>query len=388
MITIPTTTELFNAIIADLEGEFNITINPNGKSELRAMAATQAAKLKQMYLGIAAVQKNIFVDTCDDDVLTRFGLVKLNRQPFAAVAGQYSVLVTGQIGGIIAAGTLFKSNDSTLNPGILYVLDNAFTLTGTTGTITIRSLTIGLTSKLEIGDTLTATAPLPVVDQIATVTVEVVQPLAAETTENYRAAILNAFRLETQGGAATDYRVWSGDAQGVQTVYPYAKPNAPAELNLFIEATPGDSIDGKGTPSALIIADVESVVNFSPDVSLPLNERGRRPITAIVNYEPITPKTIDITITGFQGLTIPIENDLTAAFTTQIALIRPFVAAADLITLKNDIIDVNKLIGIIITAKPGSIFTSVSFTVDGVPFTTYQFVNGNIPYFNPTIVFN
>ena len=36
----------------------------------------------------------------------------------------------------------------------------------------------------------------------------------------------------------------------------------------------------------------------------------------------------------------------------------------------------------IITATPGAVFTSVSFTVDGVALSTYNFVAGNIPYLN------
>jgi len=387
MTTIPTLLELYTSIINSLEAEFDATINEDGKSELSAQASVLAGKLKQFYLAIGELQKNIWPDTCDTETLYRFGTVRLGRLPFPAVAGQYSVTVTGTNGAVIPALSIFKSDDSAFNPGVLYILDTAFTFTGTSGTITLRALTLGLDGKLNISDTLTATAPIAQVNSGAVVTAQTIQPLAGETIDEYRQKVLDSFRREAQGGSATDYRLWSADAQGVAKVYPYATYGAPSQIDLYIEATEADSIDGKGTPTATIISDVESVVNFSPDTILSLNQRGRRPLQVIVNYKPITPRTIIITITGYEGLDATIQAQLLSAFTDAIALIRPYVAAAEPIALKNDIIDINKLVGVIISAKPGAIFTSVSFKVDGVSLSTYTFQLGDIPYLNPTIIY-
>ncbi len=111
-ITIPTTLELYNDIITDLETKFSITIPLIGKNFLRAMAAVQAAKLKLLYLAVGSVQKNIFADTADPasagGTLERFGIVKLNRLPFAATAGEYTVQLTGTIGATVPALTTFK----------------------------------------------------------------------------------------------------------------------------------------------------------------------------------------------------------------------------------------------------------------------------------------
>lgn len=388
MITIPTLAELYTSIISALETEFDATINEDGKSELRAQASTLAGKLKQFYLAIGELQKNIWPDTCDEETLYRFGTVRLGRLPFPATAGQYVVNVSGTTSAVIPALTIFKSDDDALNPGVLYILDTAYTMPGTTGTITLRALTLGLEGKLEVGDTLTATAPIPQINSGVDVDSESIQPLAGETIAEYRQKVLDSFRREAQGGSATDYRLWAADAQGVAKVYPYAKNGYPSQINLYIEATIADSSDGKGTPTNQIIQDVEDVVNFSPDTTLSLDQRGRRPLQVIVNYLPVTIKTIVITVTGYQGIDATIQAQLLSAFTSAIALIRPYVAAAEPITLKNDIIDVNKLIGVIISAKPGAVFTSVSFTVDGVSVSTYTMLLGNIPYLNPTIIYN
>jgi len=387
MITIPKLSELFTSILSDLESTFGESIPLFGKNFLRALAAVQAGKLKVFYLVVAKTQKNIFVDTADREdsggTLERFGRVKLGRDPFPAKAGQYTVDVTGSIGAVIPASTTFKSNDDSLNPGKLFVLDNEFTLTTTTDSITLRALEAGVDSKLLVSDLLAATSPIINVDKTATVTAETIAPLAEEDIELYRTRALESYRLEAQGGAATDYRLWSFDAQGVQQTYPFAKSGAANEINLFIEATIADSIDGKGTPSAQLLLDVEAVVEFDPDTTLPLNERGRRPLGVFqVNFLAITLKTIDIEINGFVGLTAAIQTLLFNALELEINKIRPFVAGADVLEEKNDILDENLIISIILNARPGSSFTSVVLKVDTVAVSTFTFIDGDIPDLN------
>ena len=252
MTTIPTLSELYDSIIADLETQFGESIPLVGKNFLRVMAAVQAAKLKLYYLALGLVQKNIFPDSADSEsiggTLERFGRIKLGRNPFDARAGEYEIIVTGSVGAVIKASSTWKSDDSSTSPGKLFILDEEFTLLFATDTIIVRALEAGTESSLDAGDTLSATAPIALVDKTATVYAEITEPRAAETIEAYRTAVLNSFRLEPQGGAATDYRLWSQDAQGVRFVYPYARTGFPCEMNLFVEANEVDSTDGKGTP--------------------------------------------------------------------------------------------------------------------------------------------
>lgn len=386
MRNIPTLNELYTDIISDLESQYSATISLVGKVFLRALAMVQAGKLKLFYLAIGLLQKNIFVDTADSEsiggTLERFGRIKLGRNPYPARAGVYVLKVTGSIGAIIKASTTFKSDDSSLNPGFLFVIDNDYTLVATTDYITVRALTIGAESKLALLDTLTSTSPIALVNNPVTVYSITTEPLAAEDIEAYRLAIINSYRLEAQGGAATDYRLWSADAQGVRFVYPYAKSGAVCEVDLYIEATVADSTDGKGTPSAQLLLDVEAVVDRSPDTSLDANERGRRPLQVIVHYLPVTIKTVDIVITGFTGITNDQKTLLLNAITDSVNFIRPFIDAADDLVNRNDTIDNNKIIGVITTQIPGAIFSSVTISVNGVVVSIYNFTLGNIPYLN------
>lgn len=387
MINIPTISQLYNGILANLETEYNNNISPTGKSFLRALAAVQAAKLKLYYLAIANLQKQMGPDTADPEIvggtLERYGRIKIGRDPFQATAAQYSVLVTGTVGGVIPASTTFKSNDDSESPGILYVLDTAHTMTSVGENITLRALTSGLDGKLLVDDKLTATAPIPLVNSIATVVTTTIAPLAAETTEEYRAVVLASYRLEPQGGAATDYRLWASDAQGVAIVYPYVKSGVDDEINLFVEAIIADSIDSKGTPSDALLAAVESVIEFNPDTTLPILERGRRPLGSFeVNYLPVTIKTVDIVISDFVGPSTDIETAIFNAVKAQTDITRPFVAAADILENKNDILDINRIIAIILSVRPGAIFSSVDLKINSASVSSYTFINGNIPYLN------
>lgn len=387
MITLPTIAQLVSNVKSAIESEYGVSVSDDKRSMLRVFSAVQGAALKLYYLTIGGLQKNIFVDTADPEALggtlERFGRVKLGRNPFKAVAGIYELTLTGIIGATIKASSVFKSNDDSKSPGFLFILDNQYTFSGTTGIINVRALTIGTDSRLLVSDKLSATSPIANVDSLIYVSAIITQPLAAETIEDYRKKILDSYRIETQGGAASDYRIWAADAQGVKQVYPYAKSNATAEVNLFVEATIVDSIDGKGTPSLSLLATVEDVVEQDPDITLNINDRGRRPLGAWeVHYLPITPKNIDITVNNYVGLTPTIQTLLTNALTAFINKMRPFVAAADVLNEKNDILDANRLISVILQQTPGATFGTIDISVDGTPLNTYTFIDGNIPNVN------
>jgi hypothetical protein len=211
----------------------------------------------------------------------------------------------------------------------------------------------------------------------------VVQPLASENIEDYRQKAILAYQLEPQGGASSDYIIWSSDAQGVRKVYPYARSGESAVVDVFVESTLDDSTDGKGTPGAAILLDVESVIEFDPDPSKPLTERGRRPLGAFeVNVLPIEIMDVDIVIGGFEGLTPAIESIIEQAIIDSLYQIRPFISSADVLANKNDILSVNRIIFIVQQANPSSVFTSVDLFINSVDTGTFQFTQGQIPVLN------
>jgi uncharacterized phage protein gp47/JayE len=383
MINIPTTQQLFNSIKLNIEAELNIQIPTFGKTFLFAFCSILAGTLKLFYLTIGKVQKNIFVDTADSELkggtLERWGRVKLGRNPFPARAGQYEVEINGEIGFIIPANTTFKSDDTSFNPGILFVLDTPFTFASTTETITLRSLTAGLTSKLQINDTLTATAPLAGANENVIVTAETVQPLEAETLERYRELTIEAFQLEPQGGAGTDYRLWASDAEGVAQTYPYAKSGESGVVEVFVEAVLSASTDGKGTPTTLILDDVRDVIEFNPNTDLPIHERGRRPL-GVKDVEVKAVNISDITVTiNDSEFTTEQENLIKSSIQSYIQSVRPKVDSIKIDT--NDVIRLNSIIFAIENAVTGVNYGAVEFTVNTVNIPVlYTLDKGEIPF--------
>lgn len=387
MAATPTISQLYASVKANMEAELGFAITIFGKVFLNAVAAVQAAKLKLLYLLAADIRKNIWVDTAysvlQGGLLERFGQVKLGRPPFPATQGIYTAQVTGgQVSDVIPANTVFKTDDTSSSPGKQFILDTQKTIGADPDTIQLRALEAGLDSRLTVGDTLTAVSPLVTDDQV-TVTVEDTAPLAAEDIEDYRAEIIRAFQLESQGGAATDYRIWSADAQGVAAVYPYAKSGECGEIQLYVEATKADSIDGNGTPSAQLLLDVEAVVEFDPDASKPLNERGRRPLGVFqIDFLAVSPLDVDIIIVNPVNIDASTQTAIINALTAAIDQIRPFVEAADVLENKNDVLGVNQVIFIVQdTLSSGQTFDTITMTVGGIAVPVSRtFTNGDIPY--------
>jgi hypothetical protein len=392
---IPKLNELYTSILSDLEAQFSITIPLFGKNYLRAQALVQAGKMKLFYLSIANLQKNVALETAEPEAiggtLERFGFVKLGRRPFVSTQGVYNCLVTFTplplFSVIMPANTTFKSNDDSSNPSKLYILDAPFTFVdGVSNIISLRALEGGLGSKLNVGDKLTLTAPIANIDDTATVTTESTAPLAAETTEDYRAKAIETEQLEPQGGAGSDYRLWSKDVQGIKQSYAFAKVGAPNEVELFVEATLASSSDGKGTPSTAMLLSVEGVVEFDPDTTRPTEERGRRPLGLFnVDVKGVTIKDVDVEIKNYQNNTPAKQATIFNALNSAIKLIRPFVSSVDILSSKNDLLDINKIVFEILKAEPGSFFESVELKINGIGSPSNLFSRGDIPVLNTVI---
>jgi len=365
MKPIPSLTELYTDLESDLKNKLNLS-----EGDLRfvvdAMASVLSAQFKLVYLYLNDIQNNQFPDTADTaengGELNRIGQIQLNRQPYPATDGTYTASVVGTAGSVIRAGLTFKSNDDSKSPGNLYITDQEYILIGAGDVITIRSLNAGPEYLLATGNGLTATEPVIGVNQQILVTAVTQNPSAAESEDLYRKNIIDSIRLEAQGGAKTDYRLWASDAQGVERVYPYVKNGAAGVVQVFVEATVIDSLDAHGTPSAGLLTAVESVIEMDPDATLPINERGRRPIQAILEVLPIIIKPVDIEIIGLTIDNADVRANIATNLETFLFDVRPFIAGADLLRDKNDILTSVKVQSVITdTIGNGNTFTGFRF---------------------------
>lgn len=391
MADIPTISQLQSEIEDDLRSELSITKTWFGKVLLRIISKVQAAKLKLYYLIIGEVLKNIFVDTATDEfyggTLQRFGRVKLNRDPYPAVAGEYTLDVTGEVGGTINQGQTFKSTSSSINPDKIFSVKETVVLTGATGQIEVIALEPGTDAALQVGDELESTAPISLVDSIATVNSIDTTPVASEDLEDYRQLAIESFQLEPQGGAATDYRIWSADATGVRTVYPYTKYGEISTVQVFVEALPENSEPGQpdGVPPESLLEDVEDVIEFDPDTTKSLNERGRRPVQTTVEVLAVIPIGVTITINDLSDKSSSVLSAITSALEDLFYTVRPYIPGADG-TNQKDTLYLSAVIGSIYENIDESInFSNVVITIDSVDYAAYQFggdytTYGNYPY--------
>ena len=378
MRPIPSMQEIKESISNDFKSRLNLLSN-NLKRFLNAFSIVESAKFKLLYLFLQDIQNNIFADTADLEAnggtLERMGRIYLGRNPRAATVGVFNLSVNGVAGSVLRSGLTFKSNENSLSPGQLYVLDLEYSLTGTSDVIEVRSLGAGSEFDLNELDELTITEPVLGVNQIVTVSEVVEQPRAGESIEAYRQAILNSFQLEPQGGSRTDYRIWASDAQGVRAVYPYVKNGEPGTVQVYVESTEGD-----GVPSNTLLQDVEDVIYFDPDESRPLNERGRIPIQANLEVLPIELVPVTLTITGLSQDTTTVRNAIQSNIELYLKDIRPFVSGADLARNRNNVLYAARLQSVATDVLDNSnFFTSLSMTVNGNSVSSYQFNLGFVP---------
>jgi uncharacterized phage protein gp47/JayE len=384
MKPIPTIIELQEKFANDLRSKLNLP-DDDLKKVLEAFSLVIAGQFKLAYLFLSDIQDNMFPDLASDQTqggtLQRQGLIYMNRLPFPDSIGVFKIQVNGIVGSVLRAELTFKSNDDSENPGQVYVLDSEHILATTSDIIEVRSIGAGEAYNLVVGNNLTITEPVLGVDKTVTVTEIVEQPKQGETLDLYRQAILNAIQLEPQGGARSDYRLWASDAQGVRLVYPYVKDTDAGIVDVYVEATISDSTDGKGTPSATILQDVYDVIDLDPDVSKPIYERGRRPIQANVQTKAVTLIPVDINIVGLNDSSVAVRSVVESSIVDSLYDVRPFIAGADLLRNKNNILYSGKVQGVVTDALTnGNFFSSLDLLVDGNSVVSYEFDLGNIPY--------
>lgn len=378
MTTIPTKKQLFDGILANFEAEYSISVNPFGHAFLVALAGVLAGFLWLYYLAVGDTQKNIWFDKADSvdngGTLERFGVTILKRWPFAATKGQYTIAITGSVGGIIPGTTVYKADDSSESPGALFqIVGGDHTMAATSETITIIALNGGRAYRLAASDSLTSTSPLVNVDLGAVVVTETIVPEDAEDKELYRQKITEKVQLRPGSWSATDYRLLGTSVTGVGQTYAYATSGAPNEVNVWIQGT---------TPVAFPGPSASGTVITAYETALALVQ----PITvwaAHVNSCPI--KNIDITIAmgtfpAFPAAQIALVQ---TALQQLVNGVHPFIAAAgDAVAERNDVVATFNLISTVTAAVPGFGFSGVTFTVAGTPMTEWQADNGEIPYMN------
>lgn len=397
MTTTPTLSDLFSAVSADFKNRFNITSENDLKRVLTALAASNAGFLKLLYLAISDVKKNIWPDKADPEsmggTLERFGRIKLNRDPYPAIVGEYTISVYGSKGVVIPEGTQFKSADDSTHPNCLFTSTESITLVGNSNIdiVHIIANNAGTDYSLSVNDSLNTVNPITNLSSVVSVSAVVTAPSDAEDIEIYRELVLEAFRLEPNGGSPSDFVYWALDVKGIRTVYPYTTKGAAGMATIYAEATVEASSDGYGTtPQALLDAlwksDKTGVFELDPDVTQTIYNRGRRPLGLTdLTILSVTPLQVIVTITNLKDQSDDVKNSISAEVTKTLYYKRPYVPGVGDINDRNDKLYLSDIISSIQNAiETGNTYDSVSVTVNGLGLP-FQFIDGNIPYLKSII---
>lgn len=402
MTILPTLKQLFTGIINSIGAQFGITLDiTDTKSFYVALGGVWSGQVNALYKFQGSIQKNTTPLTADPrslgGTLNDWGEILIERDQNPATQGQYTCSVAGTMGGVIAANTTYLSDADSLNPNILFILDNDYVLPGSSGTITLRATVPGTTANLAVGNTLTCTKPLVNVTQVATVTAITVNAVDAETVPQYRAVMLKQYRLAPQGGAVPDYIVWGDPVAGVARIYPYTAGVSVWEVDVYVEADLSDSGGSApdynfGIPTSTILNNVTAALLADPISGAPRKPMGVVLSPANVGAIAVTVYQVVITFTGTSGITSDQKLLIAEALQQAINNIRPYIAGADDPASQNDTLSINlpvpgpaipeqyMVVVIASQAVPGALFTGASMTVNGTPETAYTFDTGIIPY--------
>jgi uncharacterized phage protein gp47/JayE len=122
--------------------------------------------------------------------------------------------------------------------GKLYITDTAKFLVNDTETVAITCVDTGSGGNIKVGDTLNFVNPLGNVKKAAIVLFVTNDGTDDETEGEYRYRVVNRYRMQPQGGALADYRIWASDVSGVLNVYPYNDADSPSGVLLYVSGNP------------------------------------------------------------------------------------------------------------------------------------------------------
>lgn len=401
MIEIPKLRDIIidirSSIVSKLIGSGS-TFDEDSKSFINIFSDSVGASFKSLYLVAQKVQKNCLPDLADPEedggTLDRYGRLLLGRERTSATNAEYTITVTCNSVGVgvakIKNGQTFVSDSQSKNPQQIYIYEGADVLfDATTKNITVRSTNSGDVTSQNTGDYLQITNPIDYLEFSSLIISEDTTPVNKETVEEYRQKILQAYRIEAEGGSAGDYRRWTYDVIGVKESYPYTQSNDSSAVIIFVETS-------TGTASSTILTNVATVIEIDPDTSLLDYQRSRRPMgVANVYVKSVYINSIDITITGYIGLTTAKQNAIQSSIVSYITNIKPYVDAID--SVANNVISIDGIRLAIAQAVPISVYTSITLEVNGNTITsTYaiepELVSGVIDSLGingtPTITFN
>ena len=306
----PTTKQISDNVIAQLEASLSQTIPLLPRAFLRVIAKVTAGVYVTIYkyAGFSLLQMFVaratFQTTEINGQLIR-PLVEWGRlvgvgDPIPATQAELEIDITvlSQVGSLPAGTQLLNTTT-----GVVYQTTAAVDLDSASVSVNARASSdqdggdgSGEIGNMVDGQTLKLASAPATVAATATVASTVSAGAEAEEEDAYRARVVRRFQRRAQGGAYSDYQQWGTEVAGVRNVYPYT--GSPGQVDVYVEAVAGPD----GIPDSSLLEDVLESIEFDPDESpSPTGLANRRPANAAINVLAITRTEFDVDITGFES---------------------------------------------------------------------------------------
>ena len=381
-LSTPTTKQIADNIIAQLEASLGQSIPILPKSFLRVLSKVLAGVFVLLYKYGGFMFLQMFVQTASASTtvvngkevnpLTAWGRLIGVGDPVAATNAELLVDVTVEVlAGTLPSGTQLVSTDN----GVTYLTIGAVLLDSPTVQVVVRAASdqsggggSGTIGNLEPGTVLSFANPLANVARNTTVASQITTGANAESTEAYRQRIIDRFQKRPQGGAYSDYEQWGEEVAGIVSVYPYTS-DCPGQVDVYAEATVASSGDPDGIPTP---AQLQAVLD-----SIFLDIDGlntRRPANALVNAFPITRTGFDVAVLGLTVDNLAqVQADITTALEEYFLDREPFIVGLS-IPPRTDRITSSAVGGVVedIVSAAGGIFVSATVTQNTVSVVTYS----------------
>ena len=378
----PTTKDINDNIIAQLEASLNQTIPLLPKSFMRVLAKTLAGVFVILYKYGGFMFLQVFVRTASANTttvngenvipLTEWGRLIGVGDPAAATNAELiiSITVNNQTGTLPSGSQLVNTNN-----GVTYITIGAVALNAAIVQATIRAVSdqtdgggAGAIGNLDPGAVVSFANPLANVARDTVVASQAVTGADGEATEAYRQRVMDRFQKRPQGGAYADYEQWGEEPAGILNVYPYTS-DCPGQVDVYVEATVASSGDQDGIPTTTQLQEVLD--------SIEVDQSGlasRRPANALVNSFPITRTGFDVRVTGLSVDNLAsVQSSITTAIEEYFLDREPFIEGLSVLP-RRDRITRSAIGGVVddIVSAAGGIFSSVIVTQSAVNIELYS----------------
>lgn len=372
----PTTKEIGDNIIAQLESSLNQTIPLLPKSFMRVLAKALAGVFILLYKYTGFMFQQVFVRTASIDEteilgqqispLIEWGRLRGVGDPAVATNAQLFIDITVEL----QTGFL-PSNTQLLNSsnGVTYITLGSVNLDSPIVQVIVKAVSdqsggggAGVIGNLANGSVLTFANPIANVNRNTTVVSTVVTGADGESEAAYRERVTDLFQKQPQGGAYADYELWGEEPAGILRVYPYTS-DCPGQVDVFVEATVASSGSPDGIPTASQLQEVLDSIETDPN-GVP----NRRPANALVNSFPIVRVPFEIIVTGIVVDNLAqVQADITTAVTEYFVEREPFIVGLS-VPPRRDRVTTSAVGGVVddIVSASGGIFSAAIVKQSGL----------------------